>query len=196
MPNAFFHALGYFAGIDPAQTQTTTSERNYISKYAQGCKRAVEIGVFEGVTTAVIASALTRDGLLFAIDPFSKGRVGICWSKPIAKREAYRMRPSCTIKFVQLYSHQAAATISGKFDFIFIDGDHSWDGIVQDWHDWSGRVQAGGIIALHDTLVPTHNPRVANLGSHKYYVEHIQHDSRFEVVEQVDSLSILRCCSP
>jgi hypothetical protein len=45
---------------------------------------------------------------------------------------------------------------------------------------------------LHDTLVPPYNPGVAKLGSHKYFVEHIQHDARFEMVEQVDSLSILR----
>ena len=192
MARAFSHLISYLLGIEKASTQTTLAEREAIARHATGKKRAVEIGVFEGVTTGSIASALDSNATLFGIDPFIAGRTGICWSKGIAKREAFRLKPKCKIQFIEEFSHEANSKIKGTFDFVFVDGDHSMDGIVQDWSDWSPRVDRDGIIALHDTVVPAHNPRVAQLGSHKFFVEHIQHDERFELVEQVDSLSILR----
>jgi predicted O-methyltransferase YrrM len=192
MARALFHLIRYKLGFAQADTQTTVAEREAITRYATEKMRAVEIGVFEGVTTGTIAAALDEKATLYGIDPFISGRIGICWGKAIAMSQAYRLDPKCKIQFVEEFSNVAAEKIDGTFDFVFIDGDHSWDGIVQDWKDWSTRVDAGGIIALHDTVVPDHNRRVALLGSHKYFIEHIQHDDRFELVEQIDSLSVLR----
>lgn len=192
MASALLHLVRYRLGWDEAQSQTTREERAAISRHAAGKSRAVEIGVYEGVTTGVIACALAEGATLYGIDPFLVGRLGMCWGKGIAKREAMKSRPRCTVTFVEDFSHVASEKINGSFDFIFVDGDHSWEGIVQDWRDWSPRVNSGGILALHDTIVPRHNPSVANLGSHKYFMEHMQHDPRFEIVEQVDSLSVLR----
>jgi predicted O-methyltransferase YrrM len=192
MPKVLTHLIKYRFGLDDAQTQTTQNERDCITRHAAGKSRAVEIGVFEGVTTGVIASALPEHAELFGVDPFIAGRAGICWGKSIATKEAYRLKPRCHIRFVEEFSHEASQKIDGTFDLVFIDGDHSLEGIIQDWNDWSARVDANGIIALHDTLVPAHNPNVANLGSHRYFQDHIQHDDRFEIVERVDSLSVLR----
>lgn len=192
MAQALVHFLKYLVGIDAAQTQTTPAERQCIKQFAVGRKRCAEIGVFEGVTTGTIASTLESDAVLYAIDPFIKGRIGICWGLPIAKREIARHRPKCQVRMVRAFSPEANKQIEGDFDFVFVDGDHSLEGIKQDWHDWAGRIMPDGIIGLHDTLVPKHNPNVAHLGSHKYFIEHIKYDDRFEIVAQVDSLSILR----
>jgi predicted O-methyltransferase YrrM len=35
-------------------------------------------------------------------------------------------------------------------DFLFIDGDHSWDGVWQDFKMYSSLVAPGGLIAFHD----------------------------------------------
>jgi predicted O-methyltransferase YrrM len=35
-------------------------------------------------------------------------------------------------------------------DFLFIDGDHSTDGVRQDWEMYSPLVRPGGIVAFHD----------------------------------------------
>jgi hypothetical protein len=59
---------------------------------------------------------------------------------------------------------------------------------------WTSRPSLlGGIIALHDTRVPEHNPDVATYGSYNFFEKHIRGDRRFTLVEQVDSLSILKC---
>jgi len=37
-----------------------------------------------------------------------------------------------------------------KLDFLFIDGDHSFNGVKQDFLDYSTFVRPGGVIAFHD----------------------------------------------
>ena len=79
---------------------------------------------------------------------------------------------------MRTFSWEAAKRLEGAFDLIFIDGDHSLEGIKQDWADWSDRVQPDGIVALHDTRVPAHNPHVAQLGSYLFFELHIKADPR------------------
>ncbi len=47
------------------------------------------------------------------------------------------------------------ATVAGitdeTFDFLFIDGDHSYEGVRADWLSWSPLVRPGGVVAFHDT---------------------------------------------
>jgi predicted O-methyltransferase YrrM len=155
----------------------------------------VEIGVYEGASTKLLIAAAAPDAQLHAIDPFLTGRLGICWAKGIARHEiaaGLRKNPKVRVELVERFSQDAAGEIPGPFDFVFIDADHSLDGIARDWNDWSGKVVAGGIVALHDTRVPAHNPAVAELGSFKYFQSTIRIDPRFEVLEQVDSLSVLQ----
>jgi predicted O-methyltransferase YrrM len=184
------HALGCLIGLEKPDTQTTEAERDCLATYAAGRHRLVEIGVYEGVSTNVLASAMSPTGVLYAVDPFIPGRLGICWSELVARKMALRTRRD--IVFVKLLSRNAAGAIDGDFDMIFIDADHSFDGMRQDWNDWSSRVGPSGIIALHDTRVPKHNPEVATFGSYKFFNQHIRDDPRFALVEQVDSLSVLK----
>jgi predicted O-methyltransferase YrrM len=163
-----------------------------LSRLAKGRRQVAEIGVFEGLTSALLLRTMAADGVLYAIDPFFAGRFGICWGKFIARRETARVKSPGKIIFLEKLSFEALDDVPGELDFLFVDGDHSLEGIKRDWADWSPRMAAGGIIALHDTRLPAHNSRVVTLGSHQYFESDIRQDSRFEIIEQVDSLSILR----
>lgn len=189
---AALHSLRFFLSLDDADTQTTSSEREVVAKYARGKKRAVEIGVYEGVNTRLIAEAIDRNGVLYAIDPFFTGIVPISWCELIARRNTWRSEAKERVQFVKALSWKACEEIDGTFDFIFIDGDHSLEGISRDWADWSERVVQGGIIALHDTAVPDHDPSVEHLGSYQYFRTEISSDNRFSLVYQVDSLNVLK----
>jgi predicted O-methyltransferase YrrM len=46
-----------------------------------------------------------------------------------------------------------------KVDFLFIDGDHSYEGVKKDFEMYSPLVRKGGIIAFHD-IVPSGYPGV------------------------------------
>lgn len=45
---------------------------------------------------------------------------------------------------------KAKAWMYGPVDFLFIDGDHSYDGTLLDWEWYSPLVRPGGIVAIHD----------------------------------------------
>jgi predicted O-methyltransferase YrrM len=144
------------------------------------------------VNTRLIAGVLADESVLYAVDPFLGGRLPICWSELIARRHVQRGGVGRTVQFLKTFSHEACSRLRGTFDFLFIDGDHSLEGITQDWNDWSGRVAPAGIVALHDTEVPAHNPAIAALGSYRFFHDTIRHDPRFALLEQVDSLNILK----
>jgi predicted O-methyltransferase YrrM len=185
------HCARYFLGLDEPETQVTRDERELLARHVAKRRRAVEIGVFEGSTTRFLAEQMDREGELYAIDPFFGGRFGICWGELIARGEMRKSR-GARIHAINALSFDAARIISGRFDFIFLDGDHSIEGITRDWSDWADRVQPMGIFALHDTSVPDYNPDVASLGTVRFFNEVIQHDARFDHIEQIDSLNVLR----
>ncbi len=187
--SAALHFGRYLVGLDQADTQTTQAERECLAELAEGKRRAVEIGVYEGVGTRTIASRMDPRGVLYAIDPFIRGRLGICWGELIARREMRRL--PVRIEVIRAFSHDAVNQIEGDFDLLFIDGDHSDEGIRRDWSDWSQRIRPGGIVALHDTRASPHNPGVETLGSFRYFQSDIRHDPGFRLVKQVDTLSVL-----
>lgn len=47
-------------------------------------------------------------------------------------------------------------------------------------------------MALDHMRVPAYNPTVAELGSFRFFQDHIRADPRFELIEQVDFLFVLR----
>jgi predicted O-methyltransferase YrrM len=190
--NALVHFISCYLGIGKPHSQTTENEKKAITKYAAGSKCAVEIGVYEGVNTVNIAGTINNDGVLYAIDPFVKGRLGICYYEKIAKLQIKKNKVQGKIKFITAYSAEAAPQVPSTIDFIFIDGDHSIDGIKKDWALYADKVQSGGYMLLHDTRVPAHDPSVAMLGSYQYFESVIKHDNRFAIIEEVDSLSVLK----
>lgn len=175
------HYFRHWLWLDEARTQTTAAERQCLRKHAMGKRRAIEIGVFEGVSTKVIRHGMDKSGTLFAVDPFPPGRIGISWSYLIARGEL-----GDAVEFVRMKGVEAARAISGLFDFAHIDGDHSINAIAEDWSAWSPRILQGGLICLHDTRMRP------ELGSQQFFETTISRDPRFEIIDQVDSLSVLR----
>jgi hypothetical protein len=147
----------------------------------------VEIGVFHGVNTRIFREVMAGDAILFAIDPFPRfffGMRGLGWARRIAHREVSK----CSNGRVFWIETTGQAAINDArvqpylpVDFIFIDGDHSWD-----WESWREHIMPGGIVCLHDTL---NRP---GSGSGRYTNEVISVDPAFELIASVWSLSVLR----
>jgi predicted O-methyltransferase YrrM len=188
---SFFHYLGVLFGDRQPETHTTPREREALAKYASGASTVVEIGVFEGVNTVILSKAMSKDGKTFGIDPFFKGGLGVCYHKKITETHLKRNKVRNLVSLVEKYSFDAVSDIPATVDFIFIDGDHSWEGISKDWPLYSDKLKAGGIMALHDTsTIDADGGYVQD--SVRYYNEVIRHDDRFEWVENVDRMNILR----
>lgn len=189
---SLLHYIRVIFGFDEPETQTTLAERECLASFLQGAKRIVEIGVFEGRTTRVLAERADVDAVVYGVDPFFSGRLGISWGEQIARGYNRRQLGSGKVQFISKLSTEVSGDIPLPVDFVFIDGDHSLAGITADWKFWSEHLKPGGIIALHDTLLTPEKPPGYTLGSIEYFRNHIQHDPRFEIVNQQGTLSILK----
>lgn len=189
---ASIHYFKFLLGLDNAYTQTTAIEQQTLAKYVKPYKTIVEIGVFEGVNTVLLANNIAADARVYGIDPFFKGKMGICWQKQIALSNIKKNKVEPKVILIEELSDTAYQKVPTPPDFIFIDGDHSLKGIQTDWKIYGDLVVPGGIVALHDTSSPPHLPRKQGMPSVKYFQDVIQHDKRFKLLESIDSLNIMQ----
>lgn len=188
------HFLRWQLGLAQGETQTSEAERACLARYAQGKKRLVEIGVWHGVTTRVLRSAMSPEAVLVGVDPFPKGRLGFSAQRVIARRDVGRL-PRGTVEWWRLTGAEAARRYVAQklppVDFVFIDGDHTYQVLQADWQGWSPLVAPGGIVALHDS-VSSATRSIEDAGSVIFTREVISHDPRFELAETVDTLTVMR----
>lgn len=128
-------------------------------------QRAFEIGTFDGRTTLNIAlnqppgaEILTLDLPAGEIDAVTKP-LDESDRKFIQKPESgarFKNR-SAPAKIVQLYGDSAKYDFSGytgQIDFMFIDGSHSYDYVINDSHIALSLVRPGGLMIWHDYDTP------------------------------------------
>jgi predicted O-methyltransferase YrrM len=188
------HLVLWRFGIARAETQTTSAERDCLARLAQNKKCLAEVGVYHGVTTCRLLRAMDPNGTLIAIDPYPKQRLGFSCERVIAHAEVSKLNTG-DVQWMRTTGADAAKEMSLRglrnFDFVFIDGDHSWEGLRGDWEGWSELIAPAGIIALHDTR-STHARFIDDYGSSCFTREVVLHDPRFHVIETVDSLTVLQ----
>jgi predicted O-methyltransferase YrrM len=187
------HFALWACGLRAAETQTTAAERECLARHARHRRVAAEVGVWHGVTTAVLKQALDPTGTVYAVDPFPKGRLGCSLQRLIARREVGRIDGAEVIWVRQTGAEAAGALrarLLGRVEFVFIDGDHDYEAVRGDWDGWTSLLAGGGIVALHDSVPDT--GRSASEGVVQLIREVIPGDPRFELVEQVDTLTVVR----
>jgi predicted O-methyltransferase YrrM len=187
------HFLWWSIGAARPQTQTTEAERACLARHATGRRRLAEIGVWHGVTTRLLRRAMAPDGVLFAVDPYPPGRLRFSMPRVIA-RTWVEKEHNGRVHWLRMTGVDAAtdpAVREAPLEFLFIDGDHSYDGLKGDWEGWAGLIGPGGVVGLHDSR-PTPDRPIHEAGSVRFTTAVIRRDSRFEVVEEVDSLTLLR----
>lgn len=192
-----FHFALFSLGFAAAETQTSVAERDCIALCARDRRTAAEIGVWHGVTTCRIAESLAPGGVVYAVDNYRQGRLGFSFPQQVARRNTRNWRDK--IQFVRATGEQAAAEFKRdqrlQFEFVFIDGDHSYEGLRKDWEAWAPLIARGGMVALHDSR-STATRDLQDAGSCIFTREVIRRDKRFELIEEVDSLSVLRLRVP
>ncbi|HEY8164295.1 MAG TPA: class I SAM-dependent methyltransferase [Gemmatimonadaceae bacterium] len=118
---------------------------------------AVEIGSARGRSACFVGMALKENGLgrLYAIDPHTQ----TAWNDLESVDTFLTMRRHVAdfgldgiIEMVRSTSADAAATWNEKIDLLFIDGDHSYEGVKADWERFSPFVSEFGVVVFHDTI--------------------------------------------
>lgn len=188
------HFIKWRLGFATAITHTSPAERAMLRKYATGKRCVAEVGVFEGVNTRMFREVIAEDGTVIAIDPYWRrcfGLLGFGWIRRVAHAEVSRCTRGRVI-WVERCGHEGPddprVTALLPVDMVFIDGDHSYEGIHRDWERWRTLLAIGGIVALHDSV----NCTARNVGSERFTQAVIKRDPSYEFVESVDTLTIMR----
>lgn len=59
------------------------------------------------------------------------------------------------VRFLRMLSVDAAQSCEdGSLDFVYLDGDHSYEGVKSDLTLWWPKLRSGGILAGHDFVCP------------------------------------------
>jgi predicted O-methyltransferase YrrM len=152
-------------------------------------KIVVEIGTASGGNLFLFTRVAAGNARIISIDlpagRFGGGYPG--WRIPLYLSFA---RPRQTIHLIRADSHaqetfaRLAAILKGeKIDFLFIDGDHTRQGVLQDFTMYHPLVHPDGIVAFHDIV--KHPP--GSLCDVNYFWEHIK--ARFHHMEIVEDWS-------
>lgn len=130
--------------IAPAQLVTSERLLLYALVYGLRPKHCLEIGTAQGGSALIICAALDEIGLgqLVIVDPAPQ-IAPEHWAR-MAHRAALIAGPSPEALL------QAQQLAGAKFDFVFIDGDHSFEGVLKDIEGVIPLLDTGGYILFHD----------------------------------------------
>lgn len=119
----------------------------------------LEIGTARGGTFFLYSRAAAPDALLISLD-LPAGRWGggySSWKTRIFRR---LLLPGQSAQFIRASSHDASSLTTAakalgtnQLDVLYIDGDHSYEGVKADFTMYSSLVRPGGLIVFHDIAV-------------------------------------------
>lgn len=150
----------------------------------------MEIGAYRGASTTALAMGV-RDaghGHVYSIDPHMhyRGVLGGTFSPEDHVAFEETIRKYGVEKWVTHYCRDSATIAkdwNGKIDILWVDGDHSYEGVATDLKLWLPFVEDGGVIVLDD-----HSP-----GSEVAQAvrDHMPF-SRFQSIERIGNALVLR----
>ena len=147
-----FKGFGFYKIISPSQEMEEIKPfYEFIRKLKP--KIVCEIGTDKGGTLYLWCKASHDEALIVSLDLPSRNNFTPKRRNFYSNFKKYKQ----DLKFVVGDSHKKETfnflkkILNGKLiDFLFIDGDHTYKGVKQDFNDYSKLVKKGGYIALHD----------------------------------------------
>ena len=117
----------------------------------------VEIGSARGKSACFIGLALKRNGQgkLYAIDPHMRTNwndVASVDTHPLIIKNLHTAGVTDYVEIVRKTSAEAVKNWKPEIDVLFIDGDHSYEGVKADWDRFLPFMKPFGAVIFHDTL--------------------------------------------
>lgn len=149
----------------------------------------VEIGTARGGTFYSFCRVASPTATLISID-LPDGEFGGGYTEKEMKRiSKYALKKQKT-HFIRKDSHKSSTKdelkkiLNGQLvDFLMIDGDHTYEGVKQDFDLYSDIVKEGGVIAFHDILF---HPKVPDCQVDKFWNEIKDEYNSVEFIQRGD----------
>jgi predicted O-methyltransferase YrrM len=119
----------------------------------------VELGTWLGASAIPVARAVRRwGGTLTCIDtwagdvhpPEDNVRASTPWMLVTCARNIIEAGVGANVRLIPATSFNAAAAWTQPIDYLYIDADHSYDGVRADLRAWVPKVRPGGLILGDD----------------------------------------------
>jgi predicted O-methyltransferase YrrM len=114
-----------------------------------------EIGTADGGTNFLLSQALPSVRLMIGVDLYVKNRVQLHYFSKTSQQLIFINGSSYSPSTVERVRRRLAGI---NLDLLFIDGDHNYDGVKQDFLKYRHLVRDGGLIVFHD-IVPDYLTR-------------------------------------
>lgn len=122
-------------------------------------KVCVELGTWQGASAVPVARMIARwGGTLSCVDTWS-GQLdehggSLPDKMPVmlvsCARAVVEAGVGATVRLIPATTADAARTWSEPIDFLYVDADHSYEGVLADLFAWVPHVRSGGLIAGDD----------------------------------------------
>ena len=116
----------------------------------------VEIGTAKGGTLYSFCQVAAEPALVISID-LPGGKFGVGTEAP--SHMALFAKEGQTLQFLRCDAHEDSTKqslldiLAGRpIEFLFIDGDHTYEGVKTDFEMYSPLVRPGGVVAFHDIV--------------------------------------------
>lgn len=160
-----YRGRGYFKTIEPRQNPAEIEDL-YRIVCESNPSRVLEIGTAKGGTLYLWTQAASEEAVIVSVD-LPGGEFGGAY--PECRIPFYQgfAKPMQSLHLLRCNSHEMSTAEKVKeliesnlIDFLFIDGDHTYDGVKADFHLYGPMVRPGGLIAFHDILPRDDSPDI------------------------------------
>ncbi len=124
----------------------------------------VEVGVAEGWYSSKIME-LGQVKQMYGVDPYTPHQGYRDYTREstynkLQTKAHQRLRQYNNYHFMRMYSVEAAKVFGdNSLDFVYIDGDHSYEAVTHDIIEWIKKLKPGGILAGDDYILSDRDKR-------------------------------------
>ena len=88
------------------------------------------------------------------------------------------------VSLINLSSEQFTSNWTDKISLLWIDGDHSYNGVKRDFTCWEPHLDPEAVVAFHDSIDPQLGPRLI--------INELLRSGTWEQVSMIDSITVIR----
>lgn len=169
----------------------TDAEEQELYKRAQEFTHGTFIEIGGEFGRSAGALALPRSNTVYSVD--------IRYDTEIGDIHAANMREAGLDEYVIRVSEDSKVLYNKpkfknrRFDIVFIDGDHSFEGAYADLSNWSSKVRMGGYLLVHDCAVDTNlSPHYTHYDVLNAVYKWLKEQADFDLITTVDSLMVFK----